>query len=1344
MTKLWSTFILCTASVSFVAAGSGIGYFATAAFQGSNKTSSSSHEPPKPVELTSKDKFVNNLLGSSSIKLKKANVNISGLDDGTLTIKSDDLALNLLESDSEYQGSKNMMSGNFDISYKGIDESFGLYVSGDKATVNYANNLYSIDYKTLTDAISILKEFPIPTVDGSSLNLPSMDEISEWGQNALGGITEEEGSNNTYVYTMDLDPFGKIQFIADKDTLTLKGINTPSTLNLPINDKIIHIGVSADAEQDLKNSQTENVPNKDINDLNGLTGILKTVKDIYNSKSFDSTISAKLSGGDLSKDIDASIRLSGDFSADPYTAQVETIPSNMLKGKALVTYSNGRTYVSVNDKIKGYIDNTTIDGLMNVFKKETDTQQLVDGLDSLGGFIQGTDLEKIINGDYSVYKNFLKSFNVLNNGRQYVLKISNKALGLDSNDSSFTLILNLSENKTGIESLSVKEFPVMGYILDADINLDTTTAEKMVPVEESKYGNYNGVLPIVNQMYSLIGNKKATFEYNLSVSDKSLNNPLYLFGKLSGDLTNFNSTDDLVNTPIALTANASIDGKNHSIEARRLNNVSYVSFDNIFQEKATNESAVNIYKAVMDNMNKIQPNKNVTDGLNEKVEKVMDTVSNTIKGIFSFDNGLDLDKITDIFAIDSIDTSDTKINISFDTSKLGYDIGNIKVTVDVANDAIDVAVTGLTFNDTTISLNLKTIDYIDPSESLDSEFNPDSYIQVNEFHNFINGLFDMVTSKEQKYGVSLNATLASTAENGYTSTSHLIGKEYLNFTDGSYKGNLTYDMDDSTYDPYIEFSYNDEALKGTDNEGKLFASYGHKLTSFDDNKAYTPIKDEKNPETLYIGMDNSNLDDVISTITGMDENNLLYEYFQKISTGMSSIPLQDIIKNKNYAELLNDFIRKIVLTDTEVSVQINPYYIGLSDDTNAESMTVVAYYSGTKITRLKIENAKLGNNILNMDIDLIDYDSASANLIDFTSHLNESSYIDFNNLPLMLELGLNTTEGDRDINGKLSKTYTLSGLLNLKATDLLNTKITSVEDKVLVSVHIGAYNKGDPVSVSAYIRINPDYKNPNYKKGEYTEYTEYYVRPITEDCLIVKHESNQQRMLLVTAKELTAHIGYYLIGLGMNFEDEESVFAPYHTYVVAKIEEEMSSSKEKTEDTEEEKTEDTEEKKTGFMGTGLYLEKLIKGMTYAPSKDAGDSSGTFNLNLDLSSIDLGTTSVTLGNNINISVSHGINENTGKNELKHASIKGEVAKLAGLFKINIDFQVDQVAATDYYLANYSNAWNQYEKAWKKYYPNKDIDYYELETCKREKTKNLLKYKIVVTYKDSKTPITVKKQ
>lgn len=139
-------------------------------------------------------------------------------------------------------------------------------------------------------------------------------------------------------------------------------------------------------------------------------------------------------------------------------------------------------------------------------------------------------------------------------------------------------------------------------------------------------------------------------------------------------------------------------------------------------------------------------------------------------------------------------------------------------------------------------------------------------------------------------------------------------------------------------------------------------------------------------------------------------------------------------------------------------------------------------------------------------------------------------------------------------------------------------------------------------------------------------------------------------------------------------------------------------------------------------------------MTYTPSKDAGDSSGTFNLNLDLSSIGLGTTLVTLGNKINISVSHGINEKTGKNELKHASIKGKVATLAGLFSVNIDFQVDQVAAIDYYLANYSNAWNQYVDN-----GGKDNDYYELETCKQ-----IFKWKskIVVTYKDSKTPIIVK--
>lgn len=76
-------------------------------------------------------------------------------------------------------------------------------------------------------------------------------------------------------------------------------------------------------------------------------------------------------------------------------------------------------------------------------------------------------------------------------------------------------------------------------------------------------------------------------------------------------------------------------------------------------------------------------------------------------------------------------------------------------------------------------------------------------------------------------------------------------------------------------------------------------------------------------------------------------------------------------------------------------------------------------------------------------------------------------------------------------------------------------------------------------------------------------------------------------MLLVTSKELTAHIGYYLIGLGMNFEDEESSLGALalHTYVVDQIEKAMSSSSSSDSSTDIE-----EKEKTGFMGTGLYLE----------------------------------------------------------------------------------------------------------------------------------------------------------
>ena len=87
-------------------------------------------------------------------------------------------------------------------------------------------------------------------------------------------------------------------------------------------------------------------------------------------------------------------------------------------------------------------------------------------------------------------------------------------------------------------------------------------------------------------------------------------------------------------------------------------------------------------------------------------------------------------------------------------------------------------------------------------------------------------------------------------------------------------------------------------------------------------------------------------------------------------------------------------------------------------------------------------------------------------------------------------------------------------------------------------------------------------------------------------------------------------------------------------------------------------------------------------------------------------------------------------------------------MAGLFKINIDFKVDQVAATDYYWANYFNAWEQYETVWKQYYPNGDKgkdcdnDYYELEKCEQKYLWSSARSKIEVTYKDSKTPIIVK--
>lgn len=1335
MPKLISILGTTCISATFVVAGTGIGYTYSAIQQSiaNGKGGNTSIVTPTIPELSNKDKFINNLIGSSSIKLSETRIAIDGLDqDQILYISSDDLAINILQTE-DYEGSKNMVSGTLNISYGDIiTESVGLYVNGEQATINFHNKLYSMKMNSLTDIFSIITsdDFPMPTIDGLDFEIPSMDKISEWGQNILSKITEEEGADNTLIYNFDLDPFGLVKIIADKETLTLRGIETPETLNFTLNGKTIHIKVSTKAVQDLEKSYTKDLPNGSgtINELDGVSGIFSTIANINKTRKFDSTISASLEGGQLTNPIDASLRLSGDFNRGdkPFLAQAELLSTNALAGNgtALVTYMDNKTYVSVNDKIKGYIDNTTISGLLDVFKIETNTDQIVDSLEDMASkFLEGTDLWTLINGDYSLYDRFLNDFNVTDNGTTFNIVVNTKPLGLTKDEQTFTLKLKTNSDKTLIESISICEFPFKDYKLNVSITLDSTTGENIKEFDTSSYGSYNGILPIAERLMNIVGEKKATLAYDASIGSTSeADYSLNFNGYISADLTQVELTKEgLLDAPIALSATTSIDNSTHFIEARRFDNVSYVSFDDVLRQKISDDSAVNIYKAVMDGLTDLESNENYTINLSEQMNKVTESIEKMIEKVKS----LDSETITDVFGIRNTSCTDSKMVFTFDSSALGYEFGTIVLTLDATNDYLEIAMTGLVYGESTISLNVRTVDYLNPVSDVfvtGYEFDVDSFVEVTKFHNFITGTFDLVNSPDRKYGVKIDATLA---DSDYTS--HLQGVAYFDINNGSYKGNIVYDMDKYSYDPYVEFAYNDSSITDESKKDMLFASYGHKLSSVDNNGNYVAQDDTTQTKKLYVSMHTNKLSELMEVVSGIQEDNILYGYYQKLTGALGDIPLMSIIKSKDYTQFLNDAVRNIQIADDSLTISLNPYYLGMSEEKHPnESINAVIYYEDESITNVKIDGVQFSGKTLDVSIDLVDYDENVADsTIDFAS-ISQSSYLDFDYLPLALQLGLNSTTGAVDADGNISKNYTLSGSLKVNAK-VLGISLATINVDVLASLHIVGKNDGDKLKVSAYIKVDPDYGS---------EYTEYYVRPEDEDCFIVKHENGYAKMILVDSQEMLNHIIYYLLGMGINFEKQENGLGAtaYHTYLVEYLENLLSADS------------SSEEKTDGLMGSGIYIENLINSVRYSEIADSKSSSGdgtsqakvytnsgVFGINLDLSSL---TDAVSLTNSLTINLYHGIFDHTGLNELLKIEVPNvTILTAAGVCSVNIAFTANQVFdSTDYTT--------YYDKYWAMYTSNggQDNDYYYLKTVIR-KNKGFA-YWIEVTYKDGKSAIIVK--
>ena len=269
--------------------------------------------------------------------------------------------------------------------------------------------------------------------------------------------------------------------------------------------------------------------------------------------------------------------------------------------------------------------------------------------------------------------------------------------------------------------------------------------------------------------------------------------------------------------------------------------------------------------------------------------------------------------------------------------------------------------------------------------------------------------------------------------------------------------------------------------------------------------------------------------------------------------------------------------------------------------------------------------------------------SLSDQNVDFSQYANtfnddfKGKSIDFNSLPIRTSLLLNTTD---------QSDFYLSGTLNVDLK-IVGIDSVSISANITAGVHVEKGTNGNKANVTGYILVDSGGTK-----------TEYYIRPKTADCFIVKHYSNQTKVWLVTQKQRTAHIGYYLCAIGLNFEAEQNGIGAlaWKSYLVDQIENSSGSS-----------GSDDSSDKGGIGGTSIRPEKRVKSRTYTENEKK------FSMVADLSSIDLGTSVISFSNTLPIDVTYDTDAN-GVNKLKTLSInqKSVIKVLAGLATGDIKF------------------------------------------------------------------------
>ena len=1238
--------------------------------------------------------FLKQLTSSSSLRFQNLDLKIEGRD-VPFSLQSNDLAVTYLEDDKS-------LSGHLNLTRDTLNLPFGVYLNEKQGAIEYDSKIYKRSASSIGDRIGVLSSSGLIHMDtngvlGSQNTLDKVNEILGKIQDGIYQSSDVVSSmDGSHTFTFDTD-YGTLVRGADNNLL-FTSVSTPNGLSFDSKDGTskIKVTLNGNGEQSLKTSYVTSYDSS-LESVNrdGLDPLFVTFVNRAKHASFAASLdftrkdTSNADSPEKGFRIDALADLSDAQKVQAKISQGDS-SNPYIKGQAAVYYEKEKTFINVNNQSKGHLTNQkvkdVIDALTHV-SKSSDTTSLIENIASL---LSDCEFKKLLEGDYSCLTKLVSSISSNSDGTKIIIDISSKAFGLTDDPDAVSKITldfhkDMENNENEIEQIKVENVPFKSENVSLCFKIDSFTPS-FETIDEAEYQRtYDGILPAIKQLEPYL--EKKQFGRNLSVEriEKGYTNEdgSYKTADFTGearlDLTKENKPQ--------IGASLAIQGsgcKKHNLDVRYLDDTAYRTLDKARKQSITKTEASSVFDALSEGIAKLTKS---DDNTQEALNKILDKFAS----IFSLSNGLDLDTLFR-FVLVKVESDQNQLVLELDPSVIDTSFqkgGTLTRKLD-ENGLTSVSILGLGYEDIVFNISLHRKDYVSIKDRtyLDgsASFNTNDFVgkEVNQFSFFITGLFDLLPGNEKQF----SAALSLTVKDRINTDSYPLGIDgniNFDYLNSQYAGELHIDRDEHSYDPSIDFYYSKNRVPYQNNiEDNLCVKYYHQ-----DNK-------QTAKDTSYLGAlrGNKAIEDRTSQIQDIKKTNLFYAYLGPIVQIYNRIMDKKDEVETSKDSSTPDIVSFLSLLDGIDSVDITSGQIhivlenSLLSSSSSGTSDVIRRYQTTSETDWKITSIEFYSLMISSEEQadgssketkkqITGSLSLSDQNVDFDQYANtfnddfKGKSIDFNSLPIRTSLLLNTTD---------QSDFYLSGSLNI-SLNFLNIKglsLAKISANVVAGIHVEKGTNGNKANVSGYVCIDTDGTK-----------TEFFIRPQTEDCFIVKHYSKETKVWLIPQKQRTAHIGYYLFALGMNFEAEQGGATAFthqlawKSYLVDRIENPSEDSGSSSTSTD------------GIAGTRIIPEKMIKSRSYS------EQDKKFKMEADLSSIDLGTSVVKFTNTLPIEVTYSTDEQ-GVNKLstlsrkqnKVVQILGNVATAdidfsAKLNSSSIDFRAGLTRVEDYYYSKTGN-------------------------------------------------------